>query len=80
MKIPNFKHSYGYAVGNAAEICYCCGARATTKVAPTTQVSNPGMGIRVFPGKVGKEMLTDKTEVSHVETSAGPLTVTVRHG
>ena len=80
MELPKFKHSYGAAVRNSDEICWCCGARATTSVSPRTRVANPGMGIRVFPGKHSQEQDTGVVQVSHVETSAGPLTVTVRHG
>lgn len=63
---------------NGGWLAYCCGARVS-RITPRVRVGHPGKGIRVFLDKVGKEIDTGKVCVSHVETSAGPITVTVKY-
>jgi hypothetical protein len=57
----------------------CCGASAVNKPAHNTRFNNAGKGIRVFAGKYSEEFDNGKTYLSHVETSAGPLTITVQY-
>lgn len=57
----------------------CCGASVNNNPSPKTKFNNAGKGIRVFPGKHHHEYDSGKSYLSHVETSAGPLTIVIKY-
>ena len=60
-------------------LAFCCGASVNNKPTTRTRFKHPGKGIRVFAGKHSEEFDNGKTYLSHVETSAGTLTITINY-
>lgn len=57
----------------------CCGASANNRPTSRTRFKAAGKGIRVFVGKHSEEFDNGSVYLSHVETSAGPLTITIQY-
>lgn len=57
----------------------CCGAGTNNKPTTRTRFKNPGKGIRIFVGKHDEPFDNGNTYLSHVETSAGPITITIKY-
>lgn len=76
---PKIVDVYGRPLIPTDWLASCCGSSAVNKPRENTKFSNAGKGIRVFSGKYGREFDNGKTYLTHLETSAGPLTITIRY-
>jgi len=68
--------SYGYHLLNGDQPAGCCGARWYKKVPSRI---NAGKGINIISGHVGSNTNRKLTELSHVNTRNGPLTIVIKH-
>lgn len=84
MKMNNFFKTlyngkiYGYhTLGYYGESpCQCCGMGVSSN---TVKTPSYGDGIRVYEGKQGKERQGKVSDLTHVQTKNGILTVVIKH-
>ena len=68
--------SYDYKIQQGGQPCGCCGA-AWRNTAPRKITADKG--IHIIAGHVGSNERRMLTELSHITTRNGPLTVVVKH-
>jgi hypothetical protein len=68
-----------YGINDARGISICSGATYSKRISANTNFRNSMRGIRILDGAVGKEGLCAKTDLKHVVTKNGTITVVVRH-
>ncbi len=67
--------SYGDTLPPDIRPCSCCGATWSPRVVqrPTT-----GRGINIYAGEIGSNARRRKSELSHVKTRNGTLTIVIK--
>ena len=68
-------NSHGDGIHNWDRPCSCCGATWSPKA---VQRPNTGRGINIYAGEMGSNARRKKSELSHVKTRNGTLTIVIK--
>lgn len=68
-------NSHGDGIHHWDRPCSCCGATWSPEA---VQRPNTGRGINIYAGEIGSNARRKKSELSHVKTRNGTLTIVVK--
>jgi hypothetical protein len=68
-------YSYGATLPSWETPCSCCGATWSPKA---VQRPSTGRGINIYAGEMGSNARRKKSELSHIKTRNGTLTIVIK--